>query len=893
MKTTKHIQFLLIATLAFFPFQVFAEAQATTPEEVMKKVRDLAEEQQAAKANVSEENQQETDDPEAQRPNIPPAPETEKRDPAELLKAARRASRKARMSKLSEVGRKTTEKKATEKAKKSKKSSVSKRGEKVNLDYVNAEIGEIAKSIAELTGKNFIIDDKVRGKITIISPNPVSVHEAYQAFVSALEVKNYTVVQAGKMLKIIPLREMKKSPVPTDVRWAAGGDDAFVTRLIQMKFISASEIMKSLKNLISKNGDMISYEPTNTLIITESVGNIRRIMKIVNRLDQEGFQSNLEVIRLKYAPASDTAEKLKRIFDLKDSGISTPAGRKTSKTVRKATAPTSVESGGDSQFISKIMPDERTNSIIVLANQEGLKRIQEVIEKIDSSIEDAANQGRIHVHYLQYADAVELAGTLTGIASQVGSRSSSSSSRRGTDMFPRAGSSNASRNRPAPPTNSQGTTSGSLLGGEINITADAPTNSLVITASSSDYKSLLPVINRLDVRRSQAFIEAMIVEVDIDKAFDVGVANHAGAQFGSNDNTTLFGATGFGSDSSLFLPTDVSALGGFTFGLQGRTVDIPVAGGETLTIPLYGSLFRALQTNGTINLLSTPNILTADNTEAEIIVGNVVPFVTASGRDINNQPINQIQRENVAITLRVTPKINDSNDISMDIFQEIQDIVPGANIETYGPTTSTRSAKTSVIVRDGQTITLGGLISDRETDSVSKVPILGDIPILGWLFKSKNKTRGKTSLVIFMTPTIIREPEDLEAITIRKNEERKAFLEQNKMKDHPGISKYNMDKSLRTPPKKDLHEKPIPADSPTGSFLLTPPSRAIPEESIEIHEAEIPVEETQEMVAEDVEETTEGNTGEMTGEEVQAEEQDPSEIPPTLSEDSNDEGEEL
>jgi general secretion pathway protein D len=370
--------------------------------------------------------------------------------------------------------------------------------------------------------------------------------------------------------------------------------------------------------------------------------------------------------------------------------------------------------------------------------------------------------------------------------------------------------------------------SAALFDGDVHITADVPTNALVITAAAADYKSLLPVIRKLDIRRKQAFVEAMIVEVDIDKALDLGVSSHLGGQFNGGD-TTVFGSSQLGSVSSLAFPTDPASIGGFVAGLQGPSLEIPIAGGETLTLPAYGARFKALQTNGTINVLSTPNILTSDNKEAEIVVGQVVPFITAQGRDINNQPINQIQRENVAITLRVTPQINESDDITLEIYQEIQDLVPGPDINTFGPTTSTRNAKTSVLVKDGQTVTIGGLISDKEQNSISKVPVLGDIPLIGWFFKSKVKKKTKTSLAILLTPHIIRTPEDLQAMTIRKNQERQAFLRENNVDDHRAIKKYNLDRNLAAPISKAA--APEPEATPTPPPLPTPAPTAAPEEA--------------------------------------------------------------
>lgn len=664
------------------------------------------------------------------------------------------------------------------------------------MDFVNAEISDLAQSIGELTKRNFIIDDKVRGTITIISPQAVTIEEAYQAFISALEVKGFAVTKVGKMNKIVPLREMNKLPLPLDANYPQGGDDAFVTRLITIEHSRSSEIAKALRGLLTKNGDMISYDPTNTLIVTDSVSNLRRLMRIIEKLDEQGFEENINIIHLQYAPAVDTAEKVKKLFDM-GGGASL-----------SATPGADGANGPTYQYISKIIPDERTNSLIIAANSEGYQKIVQFVKRIDQSLGDQIGSGRIHVHYLQYADSKELATTLSGVSATAARRNS-------TDR----------NNRRVNTTQQQSEAAGAaapvvagILGGDVEITADEQTNSLIITASANDYQSLIPVINKLDTRRPQAFVEAMILEVNIDKASELGVASNIANGFGDTDKVKGFAATSFGSTSSLFLPTTADAISGLVVGAQSRMIDIPLAGGETLSIPLFGGFFRALQTSGTVNVLSTPNILTRDNKEAEIIVGKKVPFISSQGRDINNQPINQIQREDVALTLRVKPQINSSDELTMDIFQEIQDIVPGADIETFGPTTSKRSTKTTVLVKNGQTITIGGLISDRVDTSTSKVPLLGDIPLIGWLFRNKSTSKSRLSLLMYLTPTIIRSPEDLETVTLRKNNERRNFLEKNRADEHSGLANYNLNKDLKAPSQ----QTPTPSDSPTSGFMSEP-----------------------------------------------------------------------
>lgn len=667
---------------------------------------------------------------------------------------------------------------------------------KIQLDFVNAEISDLAQSIGELTKRNFIIDDKVRGTITITSPRPVTIDEAYSAFISALEVKGFTVTKVGQMHKIVPLREMGKMPIPTDVSSTAGGDDAFVTRLIPVRNTRSSELSKALRNFLTKNGDMISYDATNTLIITDSVSNLRRLVKIIERLDESGFEENINILKLQYAPAVDTAEKVKKIFDM-GGPSGAPAG---------GGAPADA---GSFQYISKIIPDERTNSLIIASSDEAFKKVAAFVKRLDSTLGDQASTGRIHVHYLNYADSKELAATLAGVSATAAKSRQSSNS----------GSNRRNQQQPAQNQNAADSSSppvvAGLLGGDVEIVADEQTNSLIITASSNDYQSLIPVINKLDKRIPQAFVEAMILEVDVDKATEVGVSGNLGAEVGNNQQVDVFGATTFGTLSSI--TPSVSSLQGLAVGFRAQTINVPLGGGTSLDIPIFGGLFRALQTSGIVNVLSTPTILTRDNKESEIIVGSKVPFISSSGRDINNQPLNQIQREDVALTLRVKPQINSSDELTLDIFQEIQDII--ANSDIFGPTTSKRSAKTTVLVKNGQTVTIGGLISDRVSNSKSKVPLLGDIPLIGFLFRSSNNIKKRLSLMLYLTPNIIRSPEDLEAITLQKNFERKQFLNKNRAEEHPGITNYGLNRDLQAP-------RPVtPPDSPTSGFLTDQPKK--------------------------------------------------------------------
>lgn len=657
---------------------------------------------------------------------------------------------------------------------------------KVNLDFTDADISDVVKSISEITGKNFILDERVRGKITIISPSPVSVEEAYQAFISALEVKNFTVVRIGKINKVVPKRDAKQMPISTvsdDYRTPYG--DAFITRLIPIKYIRAEEIVQSLKSLASPDGLLSAYGPTNTLIVTDSASNIRRLMTIIRRLDKKVFQEQIEVVPLKYANAIDMANKLTQIFPVQKGGA---GGAPTTFTTRRRSGSSSDVEG--KQIISNIIPDERTNSLIVMANTQGLLQVKQFIAKLDTVLDQPT--GKIHVHYLENASAEELSATLSGVAA--------------------AGHKGGKGGSPAAPAISNAPpAAGELFGGDIKVTADIPTNALVIISSNQDYEALKPVIYKLDIPRRQVFVEAMILEVTMNPKLNVGFSSVAGGNAGGiGGNTTIFG--GLNPMGAIF--PDAAGNGGI-FGFRGKTIPINI-GGKTVDVPIYGAVFNALQTNDVLNVVSTPNIMTMDNKEAEIVVGDRVPFPTSASQPTltAGAPIlQQIQREDVATILRITPQVNESNYVTMDIYQEVSEVT--ANNPTLGATTSQRKAKTTVVASDGQTIVIGGLIKDKETKGVSKVPLLGDIPLLGWFFRSTINEKKKINLIIYITPHIIHSALDAEKVSrdqnrrMRESIQRAHLKEPEAYKTHPNLQ----DERFRAPPEhRDRnYEEVVPA----------------------------------------------------------------------------------
>ncbi len=634
------------------------------------------------------------------------------------------------------------------------------------LDFNKADIIDIVKFISELTCKNFIIPDNLRqGKITIMSPEPISAEEVYRAFLSALEVNKITIVPAGKYLKLMGQRESISATIPTivgDEKYPV--DDRMITKIVRVKYVDPNTLLPTLKQLASKDGDIFLYAPTNALIISDTGNNLHRLEKIMEELDKPGFVQEIHLYPLTYAVASQMAEKLTNIFDVKGGQQGGPA-----PAFRPAPAPgeppaSAKEKKDDEDTkISKIIADDRTNKLIIIATKKSFEDIVEVIKKLDVPV---PGEGQVHVYYLQYADADQLANTLSQLAQGY------------------KGAKGAST--PKPPTAAPAApgASAELFQGDIKITADKSTNSLLIIANQNDYKNLVRVIEKLDVRRRQVFVEAVIMEVSLDKRKSAGLAFNAGMGMEyDGQKFPVFAGTMLGGLNSLVLePSSLAQLGGFVSGVQGPPVEGVELGGATkISLPSFGVILRALQANSDVNVLSTPHILTTDNEDAEILVGQNIPYqagFTSSlgGANLTSwTPIVSIQRQDVALKMKIKPQINQSDYVKLNIEQEVSEVA--GTDPVLGPTTTKRSAKTVVVVKDQQTVAIGGLMRDNQSVSVSKVPILGDIPIIGWLFKNKETKTTKTNLLLFLTPYIISDKEDFRRIFERKMRERKEFIE--------------------------------------------------------------------------------------------------------------------
>jgi general secretion pathway protein D len=620
-----------------------------------------------------------------------------------------------------------------------------------------SDLKDLVAWISQMTCKKFIVAETLRAqKVTVISPTAVTAGEAYRAFLSALEVMGLTVVPAGRYLKVVQGNWAIQSPIKTyGDKKRVPADDAVVTRLVQVGNVDVNELLLVLNKMKSRSGDVTAYKPTNMLIITDSGLNVRRMVRIIKELDIEIQGEKIWVVRLKNADAQEVHKILSQIFGQQRPNIPVVKGK-----------------GGGGLSASKIVADPESNSLIIVASPGAFAKIASLIKKLDVESE-GANQ-RIHVYYLENADSEDLSNTLSGLTGAGG----------GVRRPGRRGGRQPRRTGPAPTT--------SLFEGEVKISPDKATNSLVIIASTKDYLSLRRVIKKLDIPRRQVFVEASILEISLDKSRKLGFAYHGGGIAGEGDSQSIiFGGVQHSEWGSLvFNPL---ALMGLAVGARGA----PVEGSAQLLnlptdIPGFGVMFQALQNNNNVNVLSSPHLLTTDNEEAEITVGQNIPFqgafVGGSLGSLAGQtgsqssaltsflPTVSVQRQDVALKLKLTPHVNDSDMVRLELEQEVSDIA-SQNFNGLGPSTSKRTAKTVVVVRDQQTVVIGGLMGNRVQDSVSKVPLLGDIPILGYFFKYSTKTVQKTNLLIVLTPYVIRDQSDLRRIFKKKLEERREFIE--------------------------------------------------------------------------------------------------------------------
>jgi len=608
----------------------------------------------------------------------------------------------------------------------------------VTIDFDNVDIAIFIKFISELTGKNFVIDKAVKGKVTIISPTKISVKEAYRVFESVLEVHGYTTVPAGSVTKIVPAVAARSKDIETRLGLEAiSPQDKVVTQLIPLRYADPNELKKLFAPLISKSSVIVSYPPTGMLIITDVLSNIKRLLRIVDAIDVEGIGEEISIVPLEHAMATVMAKSLDALFQRK--GVRAKKGATLEPTI-------------------KIVPDERTNALIVLASEYDTMKIKQLLKLLDK--ETPPGEGDVHVYYLENANAEELVKVLMAIPSK----------------------------------QEKGVKTGKapVVSKEVQIVADKATNSLIITANKDDYLVLEGVIKKLDIVRKMVYIEALLMEVDVKKGFDLGVQWVAGSEnIGKIDgkNVGAFGASVVGGNIFPSVDTTTGTASfpaGLSLGILGEAITI---GG--ISFPNIGAVIKAFQTDSDVHIISTPQIMTLDNEEAEIQVAKNIPFLTRQETSQTGFDYSNYEFKDVGVTLNIVPQINKERFVRLKISQELAQVVEGES--TVGlPTTLKRMAKTTVTIKDGHTIVIGGLIDQTLSQGTSQVPCLGNIPALGWLFKSTSRSSDKTNLFIFLTPHIVESPDEAKKVYEKKREEIEGVEEGViKMYDRPGSKSSN------------------------------------------------------------------------------------------------------
>ncbi len=638
---------------------------------------------------------------------------------------------------------------------------------KVTFSLEDADLDQLVRVIAQLTGKRFIFGGKVRNiKATVYSPQKVTVAEAYQAFLAILETNGLTVVPHGRFLKIVETAGIASQDTPFyPAGQAAPPEERYITRMHRLGHVSADEVKAVLDKFKTKDGDITVYGPGNLLIITDTGSNIRRMMQLVEDIDVGGATDSVWIEPIHYASAADIASRINDIFDVKGGGGGGGGG--------KGGAPGAGAPASAGEHIAKVIADDRSNSVVIVGREQAYLRILELIKRLD---QPQSGEGELRVLALQHADATELTKTLNEIitgAAQAGA--------------PPAGGAKG------------GTPPEGIFEGRIKVSADKATNSIVVTASRRDYAELRGVVDKLDQARRQVFIEAVIMDLTVARSNQWGSNFHLGAapSFGNEGQGLVYG--GLNPLKTIGLP-DPTSLQGMALGVRGPGIP----GSDTLlgtgiTIPAFGVLINALAHSEDTDVLSTPHILATDNVAAEINVGQNIPLQTNAGAGIGSLAgaagstgaagalggLGALgfgggfaaPRQDVGTKIKVIPHLNESNEVRLELTEEISEAsaTPVGALGTIALVK--RTAQTTLTVRDQQTVVIGGLMRNRTSHSEDKIPILGDIPVLGMLFRQSKNDLQKSNLILVLTPYIIREQEDLRTVFERKMQERQEFLD--------------------------------------------------------------------------------------------------------------------
>ncbi|MFG1492082.1 type II secretion system secretin GspD [Halobacteriovorax sp. ZH4_bin.1] len=609
-----------------------------------------------------------------------------------------------------------------------------------SFDFEDTSLQDLTKHMQKLTGLNLIIDKDLKGKISISAPTPITVGDAWKAYLAALNMNGLTMVKSGAFYKIVQARDIRYIPTKIYTGNYVPETENYLMKIIALKNIDSTEVSRSFRPFMSRYGRIIEIKQTNTIIIQDTGSNINRLMSLIKFIDVPGHEETLQIIPVKNTSASEIAKLLDKI--LKDD------------TSKKTSSRRSSDGGG--QIISKLTAEPRTNSIIAMANSSGAKRLKELINKLDVELV-ASNNEQIHVYYLYHGDAEDMSKTLSELVS--GSKSRTSSTRR-TSRFSRT--SNDDNNE--------------LFNAEVRITADKSNNALVVTASPTDWLTLEKVIKKLDQPKDQVFIEGLVMETNISKSRDLGVSIVGAYGSGAADRAGSINGTS-GSILTQLISGTWTSIGGLFAGVGlGNEIETEI-NGQTVKIDSINALISAIASNGDTNVLSTPQLLVQDNTEGVFEVGEKIP-VPKETQASNGSTTTSLETQNVTLKMKITPQINKvTRYIKLKIDQNFEDFSSRAlpsGVQAVGVGTVVRSAVTTVTVRDRDTIAMGGMMRDKTTDSVSKVPLLGDIPVLGWLFKNTTTQTEKLNMLMFLTPKILDNYQEDVASTVKESLNRRA-----------------------------------------------------------------------------------------------------------------------
>ncbi|WP_161629914.1 type II secretion system secretin GspD [Desulfogranum mediterraneum] len=579
----------------------------------------------------------------------------------------------------------------------------------VTIDFNDVDINLFIKYISELTRKNFIVDRAVKGKVTIISPSQISEQDAYRVFESVLEVHGFTTVPSGSIIKIVPAVQARSKSIATILKQGSETpQDRVVTQIIPLVHTNADDLKKILAPLVSKTSVLISHAQSGVLIITDVQSNIKRLLEIIKVVDVPSIGEELEIIPLEHADVTAVAKSVGQLF------------------VRRAVK------GVRNQNI-RVIPYVRTNALIVFAPRSHIEKIRNLLNELDTP--RPRGEGNIRVYYLQHANAEELVKVLTNLPAKQS-----------------AGSKQPAK---AP-----------AISADLKVVADVETNSLIITAAREEYLVLEDVIKKLDIPRRMVYMEALIMEVQVTKDFAIGVQWGGGGSFADETGKVFSGFSGSEAKPYNVLQginaTPPVLPAGFSLGVLKQGIEI---GG--VYFPDLGAVINAYKKDDDINIIATPQILTTDNKKAFIKVGENVPYITSRNTTTAQQDYTNYEYKDVATTLTITPQINQANVVRLEIGVEV---IKLKNLNDGNPTTFTRNAETTVVVHNEETVVLGGIIGQDTTSGEYKVPLLGDIPLLGWLFKSKNDKETKTNLFIFITPHIVENPAEIAEIYYKKRD---------------------------------------------------------------------------------------------------------------------------